>query len=150
MNEIPGLASGWIAGFVELPGGAIKDEEIVGEYVQVFFVSDCEKGMVELGLSDPTADEWDDKKAQRILFKKGDSFFVPPANIYRLENHGIKPCFIFWTIIKPVVTANTTNEGEGDMDATQKLDSSSSSDAATGINCDEENTDEQEEEEEQE
>lgn len=102
MNEIPGLASGWIAGYVELPGGAIKDEEIVGEYVQVFFVSECESGTVELGLSDPTLDEWDDSKAQRILLKKGDCFFVPPANIYRLENHGRNPCVIFWTIIKPV------------------------------------------------
>ena len=102
MNEIPGLASGWIAGYVELPGGAIKDEEIVGEYVQVFFVSECESGTVELGLSDPTLDEWDDGKAQRILLKKGDCFFVPPANIYRLENHGRNPCVIFWTIIKPV------------------------------------------------
>lgn len=102
MNEIPGLASGWIAGYVELPGGAIKDEEIVGEYVQVFFVSECESGTVELGLSDPTLDEWDDSKAQRILLKKGDCFFVPPANIYRLENHGRNTCVIFWTIIKPV------------------------------------------------
>ena len=38
---------------------------------------------VELGLADPSEGEWIDDRAQRILLKKGDSFYVPPGNIYR-------------------------------------------------------------------
>jgi hypothetical protein len=42
--EIPSVMSSWISGFVELPGGAIKDAEGVGECAQVFFISDCQDG----------------------------------------------------------------------------------------------------------
>ena len=38
---------------------------------------------VELGIADPKEEEWKDDIAQRILLRKGDSFFVPPGNIYR-------------------------------------------------------------------
>ena len=38
---------------------------------------------VELGIADPQEEEWKDDIAQRILLRKGDSFFVPPGNIYR-------------------------------------------------------------------
>ena len=40
--EIPGVMSGWISGFVELPAGAIKDAEGVGECSQVFFIATCQ------------------------------------------------------------------------------------------------------------
>ena len=46
---------------------------------------------VELGIADPKEEEWKDDIAQRILLRKGDSFFVPPGNIYRWD---LK--FIFW------------------------------------------------------
>jgi mannose-6-phosphate isomerase-like protein (cupin superfamily) len=59
-------------------------------------------------------EEWDDKRAQRILLKKGDSFYIPPGNIYRLENHsGNQSCTIYWTIIKPM-------SSEGDEIQTDK------------------------------
>jgi hypothetical protein len=38
---------------------------------------------VELGIADPREDEWRDDVAQRSLLRKGDSFFIPPGNIYR-------------------------------------------------------------------
>mmetsp|Transcript_20730 Transcript_20730/g.29791 ORF Transcript_20730/g.29791 Transcript_20730/m.29791 type:complete len:650 (+) Transcript_20730:96-2045(+) len=114
-NDIVGLAaqsfnisstarmSGWISGFVDLPPGAIKDAEGVGECCQVFVISDCQNGSVEFGLADPSTEEWDDETAQRSLLNKGDFFFVPPGNIYRLENHSSsKSCMIYWTIIRPV------------------------------------------------
>ena len=41
--EIPGVMSGWISGFVELPAGAIKDAEGVGECSQVFFIAACQE-----------------------------------------------------------------------------------------------------------
>lgn len=49
-----------------------------------------------------------------MLLRKGDSFFIPPGNIYRLENHSnTKSAMLYWTIIKPVeeesVTVNTSN-----------------------------------------
>jgi len=103
--EINGKMSGWISGYVELPAGAIKDAEGVGECAQVFFISECQDGAIELGISDPAEAEWRDATAQRQLLKKGDSFFVPPGNIYRLENHSAnQSCFIFWTIVKPLTS----------------------------------------------
>jgi mannose-6-phosphate isomerase-like protein (cupin superfamily) len=69
----------------------------------VFFVADCQDGAVEMGIADPKLEEWEDAKAQRVLLKKGDSFYVPPGNIYRLENFSkVKSCMIFWTVIKPL------------------------------------------------
>ena len=126
--EIPGVMSGWISGFVELPAGAIKDAEGVGECSQVFFIANCQvyistnkaiispnsvqisyfiisltarfsstlvvfrvfffqDNAVELGVADPREEEWRDDLAQRVLLRQGDFFFVPPGNIYRLENH---------------------------------------------------------------
>jgi hypothetical protein len=41
---------------------------------------------VELGIADPREDEWRDDVAQRSLLRKGDSFFIPPGNIYRYCN----------------------------------------------------------------
>ena len=70
-----------------MPPQAIKDAEGVGECAQVFFISECQNGALELGIADPKEPEWQDETAQRQLLNKGDSFFVPPGNIYRLENH---------------------------------------------------------------
>ena len=75
--------SSWIAGYMELPPTGIKDEEIVGEYTQVCFVSECHARGVELALSDPSQDGWNSETAQRILLKKGDCFYIPPGNYYR-------------------------------------------------------------------
>jgi len=153
--EIAGVMSSWISGFVELPAGAIKDAEGVGECAQVFFISDCQDGSgafppitflspppsfltlililwsnysppppspalivllstVELGIADPSKGEWDDDAAQRQLLKKGDSFYVPPGNIYRLENHSeYKTCMIHWCIIKPLEQPQQRQGGAG-------------------------------------
>ena len=46
--------SGWISGFVELPPGAIKDAEGVGECAQVFFITDCQDDALEIGVADPS------------------------------------------------------------------------------------------------
>ena len=88
---------------MELPPGAIKDAEGVGECSQVFFVTDCQDGALEVGIADPSDEEWNDDIAQRLCLKKGDSFFIPPGNIYRLENHSEDvSVMINWTIIKPM------------------------------------------------
>lgn len=53
-------------------------------------------------MSDPVKEEWDDSIAQRVVLSEGDSFHVPPGNIYRLENHSTdQVCKLYWTIIKP-------------------------------------------------
>ncbi len=113
--EISGSMSGWISGYIELPAGAIKDAEGVGECAQVFFISECQEGALELGVSDPAVAEWREGTAQRQLLSKGDSFYVPPGNIYRLENHSAnQPCFIFWTIVKPLsVVASVAAKSSG-------------------------------------
>lgn len=98
-----GVMSGWMAGSVDLPPGSIKDAEGVGRYLQVFFVVKGQKGSVEFGLADPLQDFWDDRTAQRVLLGPGDSFYVPPGNIYRLENHSPTiSCSINWMIVYPV------------------------------------------------
>lgn len=110
--SVSGILPSWIAGYVELPPGAIKDEEAVGECSQVFFIGDCQDRAVEVGIADPSSEVWVDAKAQRLMLSKGDSFYVPPGNIYRLENHSTtKPCTIFWNIIKPV-ESNVINAPE--------------------------------------
>eukprot|EP00605_Chrysophyceae_sp_TOSAG23-4_P000430 GSChrysophyteH1.ASY1.ANO1.487.1 assembled CDS len=113
--EISNSMSGWISGFVELPPGAIKDAEGVGGCAQVFFISECQDEALEFGIADPVEAEWKDETAQRHLLKKGDTFFVPPGNIYRLENHSsTKSCFIFWTIVKPLQSADSSSVGVDD------------------------------------
>ena len=46
--------SGWISGFVELPPGAIKDAEGVGECAQVFFITESQDDALEVGIADPS------------------------------------------------------------------------------------------------
>lgn len=121
--EQPGHMSGWISGFVELPAGAIKDAEGVGECSQVFFVANCQDGAVELGIAHPGEAEWDDSMAQRQLLKKGDSFFIPAGNIYRLENHSsTMPCTIYWTIIKPLTGSANMTDDDGEEEETPSED----------------------------
>jgi hypothetical protein len=44
---------------------------------------------------------FDADTAQRYLLGSGDQFFVPPHNVYRLENHSEKKAAkLFWAIIK--------------------------------------------------
>lgn len=120
--ERPGSMPGWFAGkflpsfflllpihpflllgFMDLPPLAIKDPENVGPLAQIFFVSDCQPESVEFALANPEDDDWDDRTAQRVILSAGDSFYVPPGNMYRLENHSkVKTCKINWVIIKPM------------------------------------------------
>ncbi len=61
--------------------------------------------IVEFGLADPADEDWNDRLAQRILLRQRDSFYVPPGNVYRLENHSsTKTSVIYWTIIKALST----------------------------------------------
>ena len=107
------------AGFVDLPPEAIKDAESVGKYAQVFVVADCQDGALELGVAHPRLDVWDDQSAQRLLLRRGDSFVVPPGNIYRLENHSAaKSCMLYWTIIKPLDSNLTPSSGSSSGSAT--------------------------------
>ena len=63
-------------------------------------------------MADPKEEEWRDDLAQRVLLRQGDQFFLPPGNIYRLENHSaVKSCMLFWTIIKPLENANYDSYG---------------------------------------
>jgi len=101
--SIPNVMSGWLTGGLVLPPEAIKDAEGVGECAQVFFVVDCQEGALEVDYADPKEDTWRDELAQRTLLSKGDSFFIPPGNIYRLENHSkAQEASLCWTIIKPM------------------------------------------------
>jgi hypothetical protein len=107
--ERPGVIPGWIAGYMDLPAQAIKDPENVGVLAQVFFVMDCQEGSLEFGLASPEEPEWNDRKAQRVLLSAGDSFYVPPGNVYRLENHSkVKEAKMTWMVIKPMQELDPT------------------------------------------
>lgn len=103
--EVPNMMSGWISGVLLLLPMSVKDEEGVGECAQVFHIGRCQKDSVEVAIADPSNEEWRADLAQRVLLNEGDSFRVPPGNIYRLENHSTSTsCAIYWTIIKPIAT----------------------------------------------
>eukprot|EP01041_Mallomonas_annulata_P003806 gene3806-7574_t len=116
--EISGHMSGWITGVLELPPRAIKDAEGVGECIQFFIIGPCQDGAVEMAVSHPYEEDWDDNMAQRLLLKQGDYYQIPPGNMYRLENHSVtKTATVYWTIIKPLTSlirnplaTDTTNE----------------------------------------
>ena len=86
----------------------------MGRYTQVFFVSDCQDGALEFGIAHPQEDAWDHKTARRVLLRRGDSFYVPPGNIYRLENHSsAKSAVLYWMIIKPLELEVPGSDGSG-------------------------------------
>ena len=53
----------------------------------------------------------------RFLLSPGDQFFVAPGNVYRLQNHSeTVACELFWTIIKPLATADSSDEHADEAD----------------------------------
>lgn len=100
-----GMMPGWIGGNLSLPPRGIKDAEGVGLCSQVFNVGDCQPDSLEVAIADPEENDgkFDASTAQRYLLSKGDMFYVPAGNIYRIENHSkSEDCVLFWTIIRPV------------------------------------------------
>lgn len=105
LNQASESIPGWISGTLELPPTAIKDAEGVGMCSQVFFVVSCQPQSFEAAIAAPDEQPitFEADKAQRFLLSPGDQFFVPPGNVYRLQNHSDQhACKLFWTIIKPV------------------------------------------------
>ena len=100
---------GWISGFVTLAPKGYKDSETVGDCTQVFFVSECQGQALELAVAVPSKRKgetvFDSSTAQHFLLNPGDQFFVPPHNIYRLENHSkLVEAKVNWVIIKVCTT----------------------------------------------
>ena len=94
---------GWISGYVALPLKAIKDAEGVSVCSQLFFVAECQGNSLEVAVALPKDKRvrFDGATAQRFLLSAGDQFFVPPHNVYRLENHStLKEAKLFCAIIK--------------------------------------------------
>jgi len=103
----------WISGHVVLPPHAIKDPERVGNSSQVFFVADCQPKSLEvaIGLDQDRPTDFDRATAQRFLLSSGDQFYIPPFNIYRLENHSEdQDCKIFWAIIQSAQDPDALSE----------------------------------------
>eukprot|EP01039_Chlorochromonas_danica_P007461 gene7461-8248_t len=105
--EIKREISGWIAGYLDLPPQGVKDAELVGKYAQIFFVSSGQEKALEFGLADPSTEDWDDQLAQRVLLSPGDSFYVPPGNMYRLQNHSVAlAAQLFFVVVQPIEEPN--------------------------------------------
>jgi hypothetical protein len=93
---------GWVAGHMTLLPGKGKDPENVGPCSQVFHVLDCEKNALELAVGELGEVAFSEGTATRFLLGKGDTFHLPPMNVYRLFNHSKKgKAKVFWTIVKP-------------------------------------------------
>ena len=96
---------GWISGHLDLPPGGIKDAEGVGDCTQVFYVVEGQPGSFELGLGKPSqvGPPYDPDSATHFLLSPGDHFYIPPKNVYRMQNysktHNIR---LFFGILKPV------------------------------------------------
>lgn len=97
-------------GALELPAGAIKDPEGIGNFTQIFYVTGGQPGALEVAIAHPQEDTWSDAYAQRLLLSPGDSFYLPPLNMYRLENHSkSSTCSLYYMIIKPMVSVEVGN-----------------------------------------
>jgi hypothetical protein len=104
-----GRFCGWLSGLVNLPPSAIKDAEGVGSCLQHFHVIECQPKALEFALANPEDGMFQNENAQRFLLSKGDAFYVPPGNMYRLENHSTsEACILSYVIIRPFL--NTTVE----------------------------------------
>jgi len=100
-----GTMPGWIGGNLSLPPRGIKDAEGVGLCSQVFNIGDSQPDSLEISIADPEENDgkYDASTAQRYLLSKGDMFYIPAGNIYRIENHSrTVDCTLYWTIIRPV------------------------------------------------
>lgn len=102
----PSLAGypGWVAGHMTLMPRKGKDPENVGPCSQVFHVLACEKNALELAVGELGEDafKFNEEAATRFLLGPGDSFHLPPMNVYKLYNHSKRgPAKVFWTIVKP-------------------------------------------------
>ena len=107
----------FISGQLSLPPRAVKDSEGVAMCCQVFNIGNCQDGSpIEFSLADPEEDggRFELDTAQRTLLGKGDIFYVPPGNIYRLENHSkTTQAELYWTIIKPHPHRPDRGKGRG-------------------------------------
>ena len=96
---------GWISGHLDMPSGGIKDAEGVGECTQVFYVVDCQPKSFEIAFGKPTQTgaPFEDKSATRFLLSAGDHFYIPPKNVYRMQNHSkTQGAKLFFSVVKPV------------------------------------------------
>jgi glyoxylate utilization-related uncharacterized protein len=67
----------------------------------VFFVAEGQPGSLEVAYAHADESEFVAEKAHRFLLSPGDQFFIPPHNVYRLENHSATTDVkIYWTIVK--------------------------------------------------
>ena len=108
--SMSGRICGWLTGLVNLPPLAIKDAEGVGSCLQHFHVIECQPKSLEFALANPEDGDgmFQHENAQRFLLSKGDAFYVPPGNVYRLENHsGSVECLLSYTIFRPFPDNNT-------------------------------------------
>ncbi|KAF1332024.1 Centromere protein c/mif2/cnp3, partial [Globisporangium splendens] len=124
-GEVPGFAgqsfnlrnshpfSRWICGRLGLPPGAAKEAESVGEAVQVFYVTNCQPGAVEVSFGPVTDEYFDTTKATRFLLNPGDEFYVPSRNAYYLKNYSEKAtCDLHFTIMKPDLPATVVSSSQ--------------------------------------
>ena len=74
---------------------------------QVFYITSGQAGAFELALALPSqaGPAFDAGTAGRFLLSPGDHFYIPPNNVYRLENHSeTHTVRLFFGIVKPMST----------------------------------------------
>jgi hypothetical protein len=111
-SENPLEMSGWMSGKLDLPALGIKDKANVAKCYQLFVLSECEDDAVELAIAHPNTENcWVENTVQRVMLRRGDTFCIPPGNVYRLENHSSEvSALLNWTIIKALSVPDARKE----------------------------------------
>ena len=85
--------------------GVFTASEGVGDCTQVFYVVSGQPKSFEIAIGKPsqTGPPFEDDSAMRFLLSPGDHFYIPPKNVYRMENHSRShDTKLFFGVIKPV------------------------------------------------
>jgi len=137
---------GWISGHVVLPPLAIKDAEGVGLCSQIFFIAYGQPKSIEIALARADEPQFNELTAQRYLLSPGDNFYIPPNNVYRLENHSAsEECKLFWTIVKPWTNNKAKEEQETEVSSKVKAHQPKQVNSKVSVNKQRKIVDEEEE-----
>jgi len=94
----------------------------VGLCSQIFFIAYGQPKSIEIALARADEPQFNELTAQRYLLSPGDNFYIPPNNVYRLENHSAsEECKLFWTIVKPWTNNETQEEQQTEVSNKAKV-----------------------------
>jgi len=92
---------GFSSGVLSLPPQAVKHFEMAHQS-EIFYVAQCSTNGLELRIH-----------RSKMKLSQGDSFTVPPSNVYYLKNLSTKPVLLYFVLVKhPVPAAEDSDDEE--------------------------------------